>query len=429
VKVDAAVRHLYVIAQPQYGDKTMNGVHGRTIVGVLALCLFGSIGLAAAAEDAASPPEAKAADNAPAAKELPPPAAKPAKELSPALAALRDRVRRTLEAHRQQALNTRDNSPTEIMAFCLAFGCGTEVLLEGQNGKRINGITSLCWNYPCSGFEMLCRSQGRIAPRTGYGYQEHPGEFLAMLALSRVQSDYPARIGKDVRTVADLAEAEKLGCRSGSDLSLKLVGLSYYVEQPEWKNDLGDAWSLERIIEEELAQPVVSAPEGGLNRLLGLSYAVVHRAKHKRPMTGQFQRAEKYAADFHNFALRLQNSDGSWGPSFLATRSNSQDAAVQLRSTGRVLEWLAVSLPDQGLEDARVQSAVDYVLRLLGSQRYQWNAQALPTREIVSWGHALHALTVYDERVFKPADVAEKPAAADVPAATAASEARPSKAR
>ena len=133
---------------------------------------------------------------------------------------------------------------------------------------------------------MLAVAQKHIAARIGYGYQEHPGEFLAMLALSGVPSDYPVRVGKTVRTVADLVEAEKLGCRTGGDLSLRLVGLSYYVDEPEWKNDLGETWSIERMIEEELAQPVVTAPEGGLNRLMGLSYAVARRIKRGQPIDG-----------------------------------------------------------------------------------------------------------------------------------------------
>ncbi len=73
------------------------------------------------------------------------------------------------------------------------------------------------------------------------------------MALSRVPPDYPVRVGKTVRKVADLVEAEKLGCRTGGDLSLRLIGLSYYVDEPEWKNDLGETWSIERMIEEEIA--------------------------------------------------------------------------------------------------------------------------------------------------------------------------------
>jgi hypothetical protein len=259
--------------------------------------------------------------------------------------------------------------------------------------------------------EMLGRSGNHIAARLGYGYQERPGEFLAMLALSRVQPDYPVRLGRNLRKVADLVEAEKLGCRSGGDLSASLVGLAYYVDQPEWKNDLGETWSVGRIVEEELAEPAADAPEGGLTRLLGLSFAVLHRAKHDLPIEGEFQRAQKYVADMHGFAFRQQNADGSWGPYFLAASGTSSDPAAQLRTTGRVLEWLALSLPEGKLEDASVVNAVNYLTNLVGSERYQWNAPMLPTREIVSLGHALHALVLYDEREFQPTDVEEKPAA------------------
>ena len=248
--------------------------------GAMAACLLVPAARLSGAEDAASQPATKPAETAAADKESsPPPAAKPCERLSQAQVALRDHVREVLAAYQKQPFNTRDNSATEIMDYCLAFGCATEVTLEGPNGKRINGITSLCWNYPCAGFEMLGPSQKHVAARIGYGCQEQPGELLAMLAMSRVQADYPVRVGKTVRTVADLVEAEKLGCRSGSDLSLALIGLACYVDEPEWKNDLGETWSLDRIIEEELAQPAVSVPEGGLNRLLGLSYAVVHKTK------------------------------------------------------------------------------------------------------------------------------------------------------
>jgi len=410
--------------------------HPFLTAGVLAIGLLSPAWILARAEDTAAQGESKPADaaktadatkpedaaktadkvkldeNAPPAKDaLPTPAAKPKRQLSPALTALGDQVRRVLAMHQKQTYNTRENSATEILSVCLAYGCGAEVSLEGPNGRRINGITCLCWNYPCTGFEMLGFREKHIAPRIGYGYQEQPGELLAMLAMSRVQPDYPVRVGKDVRTVADLVEAEKLGCRSGGDLSLKLIGLSFYVEDPQWNNDLGESWSIERMIEEEISQPVVTAPEGGLNRLMGLSYVVARREKRGLPIEGQFQRARKYTSDFQDFALRLQNSDGSWGPNFLASRSSSPDAPSQLRSTGRVLEWLAMSLPDEKLEDARVVNAVECVVRLLGSQRYQWNAPSYSTQEIASLGHALHALNVYDQRVFKPADVEEKPAA------------------
>ena len=404
--------------------------HRILSAGALAAFLFVSPGsLAAASKAETEPAGAVTTDSETPAKGDSAPAAKPQRELSPALATLRDQVRRTLARHQTQKFNTQLNSATEIMNYCLAFGCATEVSLEGANGRRINGITCLCWDYPCAGFAMMGHSHDHIAPRIGYGFQERPGEFLAMLAMSRVQPDYPVRSGEDVRSVADVVEAEKLGCRSGSDMSLKLIGLSYYVDEPEWKNDLGETWSVERIVREELAKPVVSASEGGLNRLMGLSCAVARRVKDEQPIDGQLQRARKYTNDFQAFALKLQNSDGSWGPHFLAARSTSPDMASQLRSTGRVLEWLAVSLPEQKLEDPQVINAVQYLVRLLSSQRYQRNTPSLSTQEIVAVGHALHGLNVYDRRVFKSADPVESSAADAQPAAAAKEKTNGSKAR
>jgi hypothetical protein len=384
-------------------------VHPNAIVGTSAAVLLLLIATGVSAGELATKPEGKPAAAAKA------PAAKPKPQLSAEAAALRDQVRQTVAAHQKQAYSTRQNSATEIQSICLAFGCDTEVSLEGSE-KQINGITCLCWNYPCQGFEMLRFSHKHIAARIGYGYQEHPGEFLAMLAMSRVPDDYPVRVGQTVRKVADLVEAEKLGCRSGNDASLKLIGLAYYVADPEWKNDLGETWSIARMIDEEIARPIISAPEGGLNRLMGLSYAVGRRVKQSGPLEGQFRRAQKYVNEYHEYALRMQNPDGSWGPYFLASRTQSPDAASQLRSTGRVLEWLAISLPEEKLADQRVQGAVECVTRLLASQNYQWNVPSLSTQDIVSLGHALHGLTIYDQRAFKPFDSAEKPAEQQPPA-------------
>ena len=127
---------------------------------------------------------------------------------------------RCLAMHQKLPFNTQQNSPTEIMSVCLAFGCNSEVSLEGPEGQRINGITCLCWNYPCNGFEMLgCR---RRPPRRAdrLRLSGAPGEFLAMLALSP-SADYPVRAGRDVRNVADWSRprswlaARAATCRSG----------------------------------------------------------------------------------------------------------------------------------------------------------------------------------------------------------------------
>jgi hypothetical protein len=341
-----------------------------------------------------------------------PPKAKP--RLTPSQAALRGQVRQTLAYYQKMPFGTRQNTAGEIMDFCLPYGCATEISLSDASGeRRANGITCLCWNYPSGGFEPLTMNGGHIAARLGYGVQSQPSQLLATLAFARVQANYPLRADSAVRTVGDLVESEKLDCRADADMSLKLVGLSHYVEDATWKNDLGEEWSVEKIVREELNRPVLSAGDRGLNRLLGLAYANHCRQKRNLPLEGQFGRAEKYLDDFRKFAFNLQNADGSWGY-YLSARGANKDPLAHFRSTAYVLEWLALSLPEEQLGDSRVTASVNCVMQGLNSQRNRSSGPNLPSREINSIARALHALSIYDDRYYQLAEEekpAEKPAA------------------
>jgi hypothetical protein len=328
------------------------------------------------------------------------------KELSPAQIALRDRVRRTLAALRQQSFSTRENTVADVLHLCLAFGCDAEVVDAIQPGQKVNGITCLCWNLPCGGYTPLMLYEGHLAPRTGFGYQELPSQLAATLALARVPAEYPARAGESVRKVADLIEHEKRSCRKGTDLSLKLIALSYYVQEPTWKNSLGEEWSVERMVEEELARSAASAPCGGLLRVMGLTCALERKARRSEPIEGDMLRAKKYVEDSQDYALRSQNSDGSWG--------RGRDLAAMLSASGHVLEWLAMSLPADRLEDPQMVRGIEYVDSALSSQRYRWSVQSLSSQEIAAVMHATHALVVYDDRVFQPADAPSPAPAAKV---------------
>jgi hypothetical protein len=365
----------------------------------------------ARAEKPAAAEKSAASDTSkPAQTEIPPAVKpKPKRELTPAMLALRDKIRATLGTYQKMPFNTRQNTPDEIISYCHALGCDTEIYLIGNEGeRRANAIMCLCWNASFGGYQPLTIIDGHISARLGYGLQSRPSQLLAALALARVPASYPMHVGKVERSVADLAESEKLSCRSGSDLSLKLVGLAYYVDGAEWKNDRGEPWSLEKIIQEELAQPTLAPGIPGVDCLLGLSYAVIRREKRNLPIEGQFARAQKYLGDFQNYAFGIQNSDGTWGY-YLSGRGVNRDDAVGLRSSGSVLEWLAISLPDERLDDRGMLTGMVYLVNSLNSQRYLNDLPELSTREIASTMRALHALAIYDERVFNPADAEQPP--------------------
>ena len=79
-----------------------------------------------------------------------------------------------------------------------------------------------------------------------------------------------------------------------------------------------------------------------------------------------------------------------------------------------MFEWLALTLPEERLQDRQIVQSVQYCNGLLGSQHYQSDVQSLSGREIAAVMHAAHALMIYDQRVFAPADAV--PAAAQRPA-------------
>ena len=324
-------------------------------------------------------------------------------ELSETMTAVRDRVRWVLANYFQQSFNTREHTPADILRVCMAYGCQAEV---AQGNDKINGITVLCWNYPCAGYELLRKVDQHIAPRVGYGLQERPGQFLAVLALARVPGDYPIRAGNDTRTVADLVEHEKLCCRQGGDQSLRLLGIGHYVTpKEEWKNDQGELWTVERLVKEELGQPVPEAAFGGTQRLLGLSYAMARQ----RVTGGVYTEVERFLKEFRDFAYRIQNGNGSWHPLYFSATGTNNDSISQLRATAHVLQWLAVSQPEPAMDDARLIKAVEYVNSYLIAQNGRWSVPSLDAQSLDAVTCSLSALTLYDERAFKPFDVEPKP--------------------
>jgi len=329
----------------------------------------------------------------------------PLPPLSPEMTALRGAIQQTLGAYARQTLNTAQNTPAHLLHVCEAFGCDGQVRQGGATGDAVNSVTCLCWNYPCAGYELLRTVEGRIAPALGYALQEQPGQFLAVLALARVPREYPVRAGEKGGKVDDLVAYEKLSCRDGADQSLKLIGLARFLPTDAvWKNDLGEEWSIKRMIRQELARSGDAAPEGGTHRLFALSYAVDRRLRRKEPLDEPFRRAKEYVEDFQDYAFELQNPDGTWHPAFFAYRGQGGTAVEQLRSTGHILRWLVFSLPESRLQDPRVVRSVHRVTELLGGRSASRDLSAASAREIAARMVALHALSIYDRRVFGPYD-------------------------
>ncbi|MEX0710895.1 MAG: hypothetical protein WD278_01010 [Pirellulales bacterium] len=311
---------------------------------------------------------------------------------------LRDRIRTTLAYYYTRPVNSRDHNCWEVMHWIIAYGVEAELLRGGPGGRPVNAIGWLCYSGPCRDRPLISIERGRITAAKGPQVQGHYGQFLAILAQSKVMTDYSMQSGGRAFTIADLIESEKLGCDVGMELTFKLLALSHYLDSDAtWLNDAGQEWSIPHLIREELQAPIRGAACGGTHRLMGLSYAVRTRQKRDEPIDGEYLRAQSYLDDYHRYTFGLQNPDGSFSTEWFARRGDRPDLDRRLQTTGHILEWMVYSLPPEMLGDRRVVQAVDYLTTILWQNRQK-------TWEIGPLGHGLHALALYDERVFKESE-------------------------
>lgn len=329
---------------------------------------------------------------------------------------LRNKMRKVLSYYYRKPLNSRDHDAWEAMHGMLAYGLHSRIRNGGPRGESVTAIGWLCYNNPCKRKQLMrLNNEGEIRAQYGVGLQGHMGQFLAMLAQCNVDTSYPIRVDSKEFTIVDLIESEKETCYTNTELTFKLIGLMHYLPSDStWVNDQGDAWSIERLIEEELQQPIRGAACGGTHRLGGLSLAVKRRAQRGEPVDGAFKKAEEFTKRYQQYAYRLQNSDGSFSTEWFRGPGAERDINRRCRTSGHLLEWLLYEADEDELTSYRVVKGVNYLTNLLYSNSSnQW--------EVGPLCHALHALTIYDQRMFAPYDEPEQTADAKADGPTDAS--------
>jgi len=309
---------------------------------------------------------------------------------------LRVRIAQTLAVYQRHPLNTQEHTPWEVMHGFIAFGIPTRVRVGGPAGDLVNAIGWSNMGGRCKGQVMLAASGDRLMAMKGIGVQGHSAQYLAILAQCRVAANSPITLQSKSFHLTDLIEEEKLSCKSGTELTFALIALAHYLpSDAQWKSRDGKAWSLEKLAAEEIEQPIRGAPCGGTHRLFGLAYGCQRRLKATGQLNGVYLRADKFVRDYQKFTLtKLQNSDGSFSTEWFkypADRNDDVDRKIQ--TTGHILEWLAASLDQEALYQPRILAAAEFLAAALTRE---------PSREwkVGPLGHALHALSIYQERAW-----------------------------
>ncbi|MCC6510685.1 MAG: hypothetical protein IT423_16395 [Pirellulaceae bacterium] len=304
---------------------------------------------------------------------------------------LEQRINMCLAYYFTHQENLAKRSPWAVMHTILPFGVETDII---AGNRRVNAIGWMCYNGVCKSQRVFQSTKSGFRTNVGPGVQGHEGQFLAILAQSSVPRSFPIVVGKTRYTVSDLIRYEMVTCREKSELTFKLIGLSHYLSaQQAWRDDRGHTWNLEKLVSEELDQPIVGAACGGTHRLMGLSYALMMRRRYQQPIVGHWARADEYLKDFIRYAWTLQNPDGSFSTEWFEGRANEADMERKVQTTGHILEWLIFALPAEELDDPRVAKSLEVLL----SQVYDHRDQDWP---IGPRGHSLRAISLYNQRFF-----------------------------
>ena len=288
--------------------------------------------------------------------------------------------------------------PWSLMHGLLAYGSESRVI---TGNKSVSAVDYLCNNGIGDDRKLIMVHNDKLYLPVGPGFQGHEGQLLAMLAQSNVPPSQTLRVDDHSFTIKDLVEYEKSTCRDGTELTFKLIGLSHYLDSDaSWENNLGQEWTISRLIEQEIQQPITGAACGGTHRLMGLSYAVVQRMKEDKPISDAWEIAANYITEYQEYTYSLQNDDGSFSTEFFKSRSSAGGPNKRLLTTGHILEWMVFSLPDEDLDDPRLERSVDYLVKLmLGAPGYKL--------DVGPRGHALRALALYESKVFDRSDYAQ----------------------
>ncbi|MDR0391437.1 MAG: hypothetical protein LBH59_05995 [Planctomycetaceae bacterium] len=323
-------------------------------------------------------------------------------------------IQNVLKTNATRAISTVNNTPSDVILAALPYGADAKIWQPDPNsqprnprsrtpqqGTYIYSIGTLCWNYACNN-KTLLRSDGKnVYAKVGTGYQLRPGSFLALLAMSNIMPSYELKVAGGIYTIGNLIASEKRGVTKGSNMSMTLLGLSFYGTPTEsWKNDIGETWNIERMVIEELNRPIDQGTSDVTDWLLGLTAAVNLFEEESKSLKGALALAKKQIGVYQEWVLSVQNENYLWHPKFFLYRGVGTDNFDTLYASGHILRWLVLSLSEERLQDIRVKRSISSLIDALNRVPTNHNAGTLTDKQLEAVAISLQTISIYKQRVY-----------------------------
>ena len=282
--------------------------------------------------------------------------------------AFKDALSRTvdeaLDTVKRRYLDAQKHSPWQIMHGLLGLRYGFQMM---DNGKVVNGLKWMAAGQSYDGeswFEVSPYGGRAHAFTRAYAFQGHDNQFLAVISMAGIPLKYEFKTanGKTI-TVADMVNNAKMEITDETELTWTLWALSRYISpDAEWTNKNGDPWSIEKIIGLQVKKPINNNIYcGGTHSLFAMSHARNVYLRSGKKLRGPWLEADMKIRKHVELVKQQQNSDGMLSTNFFMGRAYEQDFSKRLASSGHLLEFLMIALPQKTAQ------------RTLGSQRHPGN--------------------------------------------------------
>ncbi len=311
---------------------------------------------------------------------------------------LAQQVDEAIEITTRRYLTANVHTPWQILHGILALR--RDFLLK-RDGKKVSAIEWLSHGARFRGEHMFeaTRYGGRAHPYSQpYAFEGHPNQFLAILTMSNLPLDHQFKTATGTISVADIVNNAKMEINDREEITWSLWALCHYLPaDARWTNKYGVHWSIERMVQIQTYDSVNDAACGGTHGLFALSYARKRYLRTKRPLRGVWLQADQKIQRYVASARSLQNYDGSFSATYFRGRSHTSDFTDRIATSGHMLEWLMMALPERRLKEDWVRRGVAAIANDLIVHR----------GEPVECGplyHALDALILYREKT-RPKEV------------------------
>ncbi len=318
-------------------------------------------------------------------------------------------LRARIEAVLSQSLHGRQlssevNAAWQIMHGVIPFG--QQLKIDTPDRGACGALDYAFGGGQLMGFELMAGDE--ILPATGrrglkarlepgsYVGQGHVDQWLAIFAMADVPLDTPVQHGGAQFTLLDWARQAQFDVTRNllDEYSWTLIALTHYFpEEPQWPAADGRTVGWEDLVNVELDKDRDLSPCGGAHRLAGITRALAAKRRLGLADSPVWQRAQTVVDQSLANVHEYRAATGALSSFYFVRAGTTADLTAELASSGHLLEFAALAVPETELAAPWLELAVMRLCSVLEQTRnVELDCGALY--------HALNGLKIYNQRRF-----------------------------